>query len=54
MGAKQVVNPEKDFVPPDFTIKELRDCVPKHCFERDTLRSFSYVAYDMCGVAFLA
>ncbi|KAJ2883272.1 hypothetical protein H4R27_002872 [Coemansia aciculifera] len=54
MGAKKVVNPEKDFVPPDFTIKELRDCVPKHCFERDTLRSFSYVAYDMCGVAFLA
>ncbi|KAJ2656426.1 hypothetical protein IWW48_005049 [Coemansia sp. RSA 1200] len=54
MGAKQIVNPEKDFVPPNFTVKELRDCIPKHCFERDTLRSFSYVAYDLCGVAFLA
>ncbi|KAI9503733.1 hypothetical protein GGI25_005907 [Coemansia spiralis] len=54
MGAKQIVNPEKAFVPPSFTVKELRDCVPKHCFERDTLRSFSYLAYDLCGIAFLA
>ncbi|KAJ2742510.1 hypothetical protein H4S06_005711, partial [Coemansia sp. BCRC 34490] len=54
MGAKQIVNPEKEFVPPNFTVKELRDCIPKYCFERDTLRSFSYVAYDLCGVAFLA
>ncbi|KAJ1957724.1 hypothetical protein GGI12_004943 [Dipsacomyces acuminosporus] len=53
MGAKQV-DPEKDFVPATFTIKELRDAVPKHCFERDTLRSFSYVAYDLCGVVFFA
>ncbi|KAJ2705812.1 hypothetical protein FB645_002093 [Coemansia sp. IMI 203386] len=56
MGVKQqqIVDPEKDFEPPNFTIKELRDCVPKHCFERDTLRSFSYVLYDLCGVAVLA
>ncbi|KAI9472739.1 hypothetical protein LPJ78_001441 [Coemansia sp. RSA 989] len=55
MGAKgTVVDPEKDFVPPNFTIKELRDCVPKHCFKRDTLRSFSYVFYDLCAVAALA
>ncbi|KAJ2483413.1 hypothetical protein IWW56_000416 [Coemansia sp. RSA 2131] len=51
MGA---VDPEKDFVPPSFTVKELRDCIPKHCFERNTLRSFSYIAYDLCGVAALA
>ncbi|KAJ1923418.1 hypothetical protein EC988_010427 [Linderina pennispora] len=55
MGGKQtIVDPEKDFEPPNFTIKELRDCVPKHCFERDTMRSFSYVAYDILGVIALA
>ncbi|KAJ1729934.1 hypothetical protein LPJ61_003282 [Coemansia biformis] len=54
MGAKQAADPERDFEPPTFTIKELRDCIPKHCFERDTLRSFSYVAYDVCGMVALA
>ncbi|KAJ1882040.1 hypothetical protein LPJ66_011214, partial [Kickxella alabastrina] len=53
MGVKGTVNPEESFEPPTFTIKELRDCIPKHCFERDTLRSFSYIFYDLCGVAFL-
>ncbi|KAJ1945101.1 hypothetical protein GGF37_001865 [Kickxella alabastrina] len=53
MGVKGTVNPEENFEPPTFTIKELRDCIPKHCFERDTLRSFSYIFYDLCGVAFL-
>ncbi|KAJ2700384.1 hypothetical protein H4R19_005474 [Coemansia spiralis] len=54
MGAKVAADPEKDFVPPTFTIKELRDCVPKHCFERDMLRSFTYLGYDLCAVAVLA
>ncbi|KAJ2160702.1 hypothetical protein GGF46_002059 [Coemansia sp. RSA 552] len=54
MGVKRTVDPEHGFEPPTFTIKELRDCVPKHCFERDTMRSFSYIAYDLCGVAALA
>ncbi|KAJ2785703.1 hypothetical protein H4R18_000394 [Coemansia javaensis] len=54
MGASKAVDPERNFAPPTYTIKELRDCIPKHCFERDTLRSFSYVAYDLCGVAALA
>ncbi|KAI8321711.1 delta-12 fatty acid desaturase [Martensiomyces pterosporus] len=52
MGAKQA-NPEEGYELSNFTIKELRSCVPKHCFERDTLRSFSYVVYDLCGIAFL-
>ncbi|KAJ2725568.1 hypothetical protein GGI07_001196 [Coemansia sp. Benny D115] len=52
--AKTVVDPEKDFEPPNFTVKELRDCIPKHCFERDTLRSFTYVFYDLCAIAALA
>lgn len=48
-----VHDPEKDFEPPAFTIKELRDSVPRHCFERDTLRSFSYVATDLSAAALL-
>ncbi|KAJ2083931.1 hypothetical protein H4R24_000461 [Coemansia sp. RSA 988] len=54
MGVKRTVDPERDFEPPTFTIKELRDSVPKHCFQRDTLRSFSYVVYDLCAIAMLA
>jgi omega-6 fatty acid desaturase (delta-12 desaturase) len=38
---------------PDFSIKEIRDAIPAHCFERDTLRSFSYVAYDLSIIASL-
>ncbi|CAB5200227.1 unnamed protein product [Rhizophagus irregularis] len=31
---------ERDYLPPNFTIKELRQTIPPHCFERDTLKSF--------------
>ncbi|KAJ2113686.1 hypothetical protein GGH17_006335 [Coemansia sp. RSA 788] len=43
MGAV-AVDPEKDFVPPSFTVKELRDCIPKHCFERNTLPALVFCA----------
>jgi omega-6 fatty acid desaturase (delta-12 desaturase) len=32
----------------------LHDAIPAHCFERSVLRSFSYVAMDLLGVATLA
>lgn len=32
--------------PPPFTIKELRDAIPAHCFKRSLLRSFSYIVFD--------
>jgi omega-6 fatty acid desaturase (delta-12 desaturase) len=41
---------EKTFVPPTFTIKELRDVIPAHCFERSTLRSSLYVLMDVTAV----
>ena len=40
-----------EFQLPDFTIKDIRDAIPKHCFERSALRSMSYVARDMVLLA---
>ncbi|KYQ93295.1 hypothetical protein DLAC_05959 [Tieghemostelium lacteum] len=44
---------ERKFEIPNFTIKELRDAVPKHCFERDTLRSMYFVAHDFTLISIL-
>ncbi|KAI9011909.1 delta-12-fatty acid desaturase [Phycomyces nitens] len=38
---------------PDFTIKEIRDAIPAHCFRIDTFRSFGYVLHDFIFVALL-
>ncbi|KAI8393705.1 fatty acid desaturase-domain-containing protein [Radiomyces spectabilis] len=32
---------------PNFTIKEIREAIPAHCFKRDTFRSFTYVLHDL-------
>ncbi|EEP78768.1 hypothetical protein UREG_03614 [Uncinocarpus reesii 1704] len=32
---------------PDFTIKQIRDAIPAHCFERNGLRGLSYVFRDL-------
>ncbi len=40
-----------EFQVPDFTIKDIRDAIPKHCFERSALRSMSYVFRDMICLA---
>ncbi|KAJ3167036.1 Delta(12)-fatty-acid desaturase, partial [Irineochytrium annulatum] len=54
--SKLSVASEREWVPPPFTLKEIRDCIPAECFKRDTLRSFSFVAHDMilAGLLFLA
>ena len=36
-----------DFTPPDYTIKDIRDAIPKHCFERSGATGLYYVARDM-------
>ncbi|KAJ1975319.1 hypothetical protein H4R33_006674 [Dimargaris cristalligena] len=56
MGEKiEYVTPTTDiestFQPPNISIKELRDAVPAHCFERSALRSSLYVAHDLFFVA---
>lgn len=32
---------------PDFTIKQIRDAIPPHCFNRSAVRSLAYVARDI-------
>jgi omega-6 fatty acid desaturase (delta-12 desaturase) len=41
-----------EFEIPDFTIKDIRDAVPPHCFERSGLRGLAYVARDLFLLAF--
>ena len=36
-----------EFKLPDFTIKQVRDAIPPHCFERSALRGFAYIARDI-------
>ncbi|RUP24772.1 hypothetical protein BC936DRAFT_138891 [Jimgerdemannia flammicorona] len=52
--ASEKVIYERDWQLPEFTIKEIRDAVPAHCFQKDTLRSFVYLAHDLVIVAILA
>lgn len=40
-----------DFSPPDYTIKEIRDAIPKHCFKRSALRGYGYIARDIVCLA---
>lgn len=40
-----------EFEIPDYTIKQIRDAIPVHCFERSGLRGLAYVARDMACIA---
>jgi omega-6 fatty acid desaturase (delta-12 desaturase) len=42
------------FVPPTYTMKEIHDSIPPHCFKRYTLLSLSYIARDFFIVFVLA
>ncbi|KND89987.1 Delta(12) fatty acid desaturase [Tolypocladium ophioglossoides CBS 100239] len=39
------------FTPPDFTIKDIRDAIPKHCLERSALTGYAYILRDMACIA---
>jgi hypothetical protein len=32
---------------PNFTVDDLRNCIPPHCWNRSLLKSFSYLAWDL-------
>lgn len=40
-----------EFEIPDFTIKQIRDAIPAHCFERSAARGLYYVARDLVSLA---
>ncbi|KAF9360374.1 Fatty acid oxidation complex subunit alpha [Mortierella sp. AD094] len=44
---------ERNYQIPDFTIKEIRDAIPAHCFERSGLRGLSHVAIDLTYMSLL-
>ena len=39
---------------PDFSIKQLRDAVPPHCFERSLVKSFSFLLWDLSWISILS
>ena len=39
-----------EFEVPDFTIKQIRDAIPAHCFERSGARGLAYVARDVLSL----
>ncbi len=42
-----------EFQLPDYTFNELRSAIPRHCFQRSTMRSLGYVARDILQWAML-
>lgn len=40
-----------DFEIPNYTIKEIRDAIPAHCYERSALTGYMYVARDLLCLA---
>lgn len=39
------------FTPPDFTIKDIRDAIPKHCYKRSAVRGYGYILRDIVCLA---
>lgn len=50
---RQLKETEK-FVPPTFTIKQLLDAIPAHCFHRSAFRSSLYIVQDFIAIGLLA
>ncbi|KAF2711165.1 delta(12) fatty acid desaturas-like protein [Pleomassaria siparia CBS 279.74] len=40
-----------EFEIPDYTIKQLRDAIPAHCFERSAAKGFYFVGRDVASLA---
>ncbi|EXL39820.1 hypothetical protein FOCG_17581 [Fusarium oxysporum f. sp. radicis-lycopersici 26381] len=35
------------FTPPDFTIKDICNAIPKHCFKQSTFKGYIYILCDI-------
>ncbi|KAK7432118.1 Oleate hydroxylase fah12 [Neonectria magnoliae] len=40
-----------EFTPPDFTIKDIHDAIPKHCFKRSAFKGYLYILRDVLCLA---
>lgn len=45
--------PREELTTPPFSVQELRDCVPAHCFVKSNTISFTYLAVDLAIVTAL-
>lgn len=45
--------PREELVTPPYSVQELRDCVPAHCFVKSNVTSFTYLAVDLAIVTAL-
>jgi omega-6 fatty acid desaturase (delta-12 desaturase) len=45
---------QEKFVPPQFTVKQLLDAIPAHCFHRSAVRSSLYIVQDFIALGLLA
>jgi omega-6 fatty acid desaturase (delta-12 desaturase) len=56
LPGKATVTAEKTlfFIPPTYSMKEIHDAIPPHCFQRNTLISLSYIVRDFLFIFTLA
>lgn len=43
----------KPFTPPTYTIKQLLDAIPAHCYERSAIKSSQYIVQDFIALGCL-
>lgn len=46
--------PKPTFSPPTYTIRDVQNAIPRHCYERSTARTLGYVARDLFFIVALA
>lgn len=51
--ALQSSKSQPTFLPPEYTMKEIYDAIPPHCFERSSLKSLGYILRDFLFIAIL-
>jgi omega-6 fatty acid desaturase (delta-12 desaturase) len=49
--AKFVDTYGNEFELPDYTVNDIRNAIPKHCYERSAIRGLSYVFRDIASLA---
>ncbi|KAJ8325371.1 hypothetical protein QVD99_006121 [Batrachochytrium dendrobatidis] len=52
-GAYASLEVALSWTPPPFTLKDIRNAIPGHCFKRNTMRSIGYVVHDAILLAVL-